>query len=551
MQTNSWIRLFRLLEKNKQDIISIYFFAILSGIVQLSLPLGIQAIIGFSLGASMVVSIYVLIFLVMIGVLLVGIMNMNQMKLIEKIQQKIFAQNSFDLAEKIPALDLKLHDNYYLPEKANRFFETFNIQKGLSKILIDIPTASIQIILGIILLSLYHAAFIVFGILLLFVLWVILKYTAKLGLITSLEESQNKYKVAAWLEDMARVVRSFKFSKGTELNLIKTDEYVSAYLTNRNRHFQVLLIQYKALVGFKVIITASMLIIGAWLLIEQNINIGEFIAAEIVILMIINSTEKLISSLENIYDVATGLEKLEDFLEEETDKDGKIDYVNTTEGGPQIEFINFGFSFNNKQQIIKDATVVIPANSITTISGNEGEHKSTLLKVLGTLYSEYDGNLLVNSISLTNYSLTSIRSQIGLYYFSKELFRGSLQENITMGNSEIDRDQIVSLINKLKFQSIIYSFKDGFDSEINPTGNKLSTLQIKKILLLRALIRNPKLILLDDPFIGFSSSETDTIMEYLRSISSYTTIIIATNDEKIIQRGSLKLRIEQLDLKSY
>lgn len=551
MYTNPWKRLITLLKKNRQDIMSIYFFSILSGIIQLSLPLGIQTIIGFSLGAKMVISLYVLIFIVVIGVLLVGIMNINQMQLIEKIQQRIFTQNSFDLAEKIPALDLKLHDNYYLPEKANRFFETFNIQKGLSKILIEIPMASIQIILGILLLSFYHSAFIGFGALLVFVLWLILKYTAKLGLVTSLSESKNKYKVAAWLEDMARVVRSFKFSKGTNLNLLKTDEYVSSYLTERNRHFQVLLVQYKALIGFKVIITASMLIVGAWLLISQDINVGEFIAAEIVILTIINSTEKLISGLENIYDVATGLEKLEDFLENEVDKDGKTEYISTDQSGPEIEFVNFSFKFNNGQEVIKNASLFIPANTITTIEGKEGEGKSTILKVLATLYLEFDGNILINHISISNYSLTSIRNQIGLYYFSKELFHGSLLENITMGNDEIKREEIITLIKALKFDSIIYSMKDGFDSEIDPTGNKLSTNQIKKILLLRALIKTPKIILLDEPFVGLEKIEQEAIVAYLIEKSKSATIILTTNDSTIIQQSKNKIKMENCEMISY
>ncbi len=548
MHNNPWKRLLILLELNRKDIISIYFFSILGGVIQLSLPLGIQAIIGFSLGSSMVISIYVLVLLVVIGVLFVGIMNINQMKLIEKIQQRIFTRNSFELAEKIPALDLKFHDDYYLPEKVNRFFETFNIQKGLSKILIEIPTASIQIILGIILLSLYHTAFIGFGILLIFILWIILKYTAKLGLITSLAESANKYKVAAWLEDMARVVRSFKFSKGTNLNLIKTDEYVSSYLTERNKHFQVLLIQYKALIGFKVIITASMLIVGTWLLISQSINIGEFIAAEIVIITIINSTEKLISGIENIYDVATGLEKLEDFLEDEVDKDGKVMFMNSEMRGPDIEFTNFSFSFNNGQQIIKNTSLKINGNTITTISGKEGEGKSTLLKVLGTLYLEYEGNILIDNIPMSNYSLASLRNQIGLFYFSRELFRGTLHENITLGNQNISIDEIVHLVKKLHFGSIIHSMKDGFNTEIDPTGTKLSTNQIKKILLLRALIKDPKIILLDEPFIGLNTLEQNAIMDFLEEKSKTTTIIITTNDDNIIQRAHLKMKLDKLEI---
>ena len=89
-------RLWLLIASEKKEIASIYFYAIMSGLVQLSVPLGIQAIISFVLGASMVTSIFVLIVLVVTGVFLVGVFQMNQMKLIEKIQQRIFANLSVE-----------------------------------------------------------------------------------------------------------------------------------------------------------------------------------------------------------------------------------------------------------------------------------------------------------------------------------------------------------------------------------------------------------------------------------------------------------------------
>lgn len=219
-------RLWDLILLEKQEISSIYFYAILGGLVQLSLPLGVEAIVGFVLGATMVTSILCAITLVVLGVLAVGLLQINQMKMIEKIQQKIFVRNAFEFAECIPRFDLLKVDNYYLPEKANRFFDTLNVQKGLSKLLLDIPIASIQILLGLLLLSLYHPIFIAFGLLLVTMLAIILKLTSHQGLITSIEESNYKYAVVGWLEEMARVLKSFKFSQGTHLNLQKTDKCI-------------------------------------------------------------------------------------------------------------------------------------------------------------------------------------------------------------------------------------------------------------------------------------------------------------------------------------
>ena len=317
-------RILQVLKLDRKEISAVYFYAILSGLVQLSLPLGIQSIISFVLGGSISTSLVILIVLVVLGVLIAGFISVNQMRLIEKVQQKLFVRYSFEYANRIPRLDLQSVDNYYLPELVNRFFDTVSLQKGISKLLLDIPAASIQILFGTILLSFYHPVFIVFSLVLILLVYLILKFTSEKGMSTSLSESHYKYKVAGWLEELARVVRSFKFSKGSSLNLKKTDELVSGYLEARTSHFNVLLFQYWTLIGFKILITAAMLVVGSVLLINQQLNIGQFIASEIVILLVLNSVEKLILNLDKVYDVLTSVEKLAKITDMPLDKDGNL-----------------------------------------------------------------------------------------------------------------------------------------------------------------------------------------------------------------------------------
>ena len=286
--TNPVKRLWNLLREEKEDITAIYFFAILGGVIQLSLPVGIQAIIGYVLGGVLSASLVVLISVLVAAVLLTGVMQLSQMQLIERIQQRIFTRYAYAFADRIPKLDLKTMDAYYLPELVNRFFETTSLQKSLSKMLLDIPGASIQVLFGLLLLSLYHPFFIFFGILLLLLLWLILYLTGNKGLHSSLTESRHKYEVAGWLEEMARLSKSFKMSSFSGLHLKKTDAKTIDYLHARTLHFGVLQLQYKTLIIFKVAITAAMLTLGVVLLLNQQLNIGQFVAAEIIIITIIN-----------------------------------------------------------------------------------------------------------------------------------------------------------------------------------------------------------------------------------------------------------------------
>src|SRR5690606_10117083 len=115
---------------------------------------------------------------------------------------------------------------------------------------------------ALLLLAFYHPFFIIFGVLLLLLIFIVFKFTAQKGLETSLKESKNKYKVAHWIQEVARSITSFKLSGSTSLALGKNDYLVSHYLESRESHFKVLMLQFIQMISFKVIVTASLLLIG-------------------------------------------------------------------------------------------------------------------------------------------------------------------------------------------------------------------------------------------------------------------------------------------------
>ncbi len=528
-------RILKLLRLEKNEISAIYFYAILAGLIQLSLPLGVQSIISFVLGGTMSTSLIVLIILVVIGVLATGLMYINQMKLIEKIQQKIFVRYSLEFIDHIPKIDLKKSDEFYLPELVNRFFELPVLQKGLSKLLLDIPTATIQILFGLTLLSFYHPSFILFGILLVIILAIILYYTGSKGLQTSLEESSRKYAVAAWLEELARVVKSFKLSKGTSLHIRKGDDKTITYLSKRKEHFSILVFQYRLLVIFKTIITASMLIVGTFLLVNEQLNIGQFIAAEIVILIVISAVEKIIGNLDSVYDILTSVEKIGKLTDKPIEHTG-THLLPSVKEGVDVELQHVGFKFSNTGNIFDSVSFKINKGEKVCITGKEGSGKSTLLKLLSGLYADFEGNILINGIPIRNYNLDSLRANTGIYLSQQDIFNGTLLENITMGSNNPDLEEINFLAEKTGLSSFISSQKRGFDTELDPVGNQLPGNVIRKILLLRALINSPRLILLEEPWQGFTKEIKKEVQEILLQSTIKSTVIIITTDESFISK---------------
>ena len=485
----SWQRLIGLLSLDKKDVFQIFYYAIFAGIVTLSLPLGIQAIINLIQGAQVSTSWIVLVVLVTLGVAFSGALQLMQIRIIENIQQKIFTRSSFEFAYRFPKIKMSELRNYYPPELANRFFDTLNIQKGVSKLLIDFPTALLQIIFGLLLLSLYHPFFIAYGILLLLLIYVVFKYTITRGLETSLKESKQKYKVAHWIQEVARSIVSFKLSGKTSHALKKNDYLVNDYLEARESHFKILVLQFVQMIGFKILVTGGLLIIGGLLVLNQEMNIGQFVAAEIIILLVISSVEKLIVGLESFYDVLTALEKLGQVVDKEVESNQEdlslfelenfsmeLDDLVYDVPGTNINILNrVSLSFGKEDRIL--------------IQGANGSGKSTLLHLISGLIEPTKGSIYVNGERLKSENLSHFRSKIGQSLKLETPFEGTLMENITLNDPNVTEEDVLWAIEVTGLRNIVRKMENGLDTVIYPEGKQISYTVAKKIVLARSLVK--------------------------------------------------------------
>lgn len=524
-------RLKRLLAVDKKEIYQVYAYALLNGLVNLSLPLGIQAIINLIQGGEVSTSWIILVVFVLIGITLTGIFQLLQLRIVENIAQKIFSRASFEFAFRIPRIKYSELYNYYAPELANRFFDTLTIQKGLPKILIDFSLAAFQIIAGLIVLSMYHSFFILFGVALVALVYTILVFTGPSGLKTSLRESKHKYDVAHWLEEIARTKMSFKLIKDPEISLKNTDERVSNYINARESHFRILVGQFLSLIGFKVLVAAGLLVIGGLLVFRQEMNIGQFVAAEIIIILIINSVEKLIKSLDSIYDVLTALEKIGYVtdMELETEQglcfEGEIDHM-------EVSVSNVKFSFpDNSAYILDDISFEVPKGESVVITGSSGSGKSTLMGLMAGINDPSEGVIRYNGLSIQSLNGNSLRQHIGFALSNNQIFQGTLLDNISMGREIVKTDNVVKAIELVNLGNFIKSLPLGLNTRLDPEGQRIPRSAINKIILARAIVSNPSILLLEDPLDHVPAIEKEVIIRNLTDELQPWSIIITAVDE--------------------
>ncbi|MEQ6119348.1 ATP-binding cassette domain-containing protein [Reichenbachiella sp. MALMAid0571] len=531
-------RLFKMLSLDRREIFIIYAYAIFNGLINLSLPLGVQAIIGFVISAEFSSSWGLLIFIVVLGVATSGIIQILQLSLTELLQRRIFTRASFEFAFRIPRFKMEAISGFYAPELMNRFFDTLNVQKGLSKILIDASTSVLQILFGLVLLSFYHSFFVFFGIVLVGLISLIFLITGPKGLKTSIMESKYKYQVAHWLEELARVMATFKLAGQTNLPLDKMNHYLTNYLKFRKEHFNILILQFSNIVAFKTIVTGGLLVLGSILVINQEINLGQFVASEIIILLVLNSSEKLILSMETIYDVLTGLEKLGQVTDITIESDEGIDLNEITQGkGISLELTGLTYKFaNNNKPTINNVNLVVGVGEKICITGVNQSGKSTLLALISGLYNDYEGSIHYNGIPLGDINIMSFRSVIGDNLGLQDLFYGTLEENITVGKEDIKIEDILWAIEQVRLSSFFKSLPKGLNTMIQPEGQGLSTSIKRKILLARTLAEKPKLIVMDHTLQGLDYEDRKHISSILLDPKSNWTLLAVTNDPLMLSK---------------
>lgn len=543
-------RFFKLLELDKRDILYILLFAIFVGIINLSLPLGIQAIIGLIMVGQMSTSWIILVSVVLVGISASGFVQILQLSMLERIQQRIFARSALEFAFRIPRFKVETLLNNHPPELINRFFDTLTIQKSLPKILLEFSTATLQIVFGLILLSFYHPVFVVFGVVLLLLILVIFRFTGKKGLMTSLKESKRKYDVAHWLEEVARTMDTFKLAGRTDLPWKKTDRLVGEYLNDRRSHFRVLLTQYGAMVAFKVLVTGGLLLLGGALIFERQINIGQFVAAEIVILLIITSVEKIILQIDTAYDLLTGLEKVGQVFDLPLEKTEGFNTLPTgSNHGLTVRLEKVSVAGENGAPMIKDISLDIRSGVRMMLKGKNGSGKSVLLNILAGLYEDYTGRIHYNDTLLSSLNRIDLRSVIGDNLFDEDIFEGTLFENLTMGREGITEKEVHDRLEQVGLKDFVLDLDRGIHTSLIPQGRNLSRSTVKRILFVRSLLGNPKMILMDDPTSGLDPESQECILRCIMDLKD-VTVVISSADERIAERVDAVVELENGSIKT-
>ncbi|MCS7035298.1 MAG: ATP-binding cassette domain-containing protein [Saprospiraceae bacterium] len=508
-------------------------YAAVSGVISLSLPLGIQAIIGLIAGGTISVSWALLVGVVVLGAIFVGVLKLMQLSILEHMQRQVFTDAAIEFAVRIPRLDMDLMRKEYLPELVNRFFDIQIVQKGLPKILLEGSAAVLQIIFSLILLSFYHATFVLSSLLLIGILVLLFWWTVPLGMKTSLEQSKYKYKLVHWLEEVSRVASTFKLAGINRFPIEHTDELTVKYLEARGQHWRILLLQFSTSIVFRVLVLGGYLILGSILVMENQINIGQFVAAEILVIFVVDSVEKLILLHETGYDVLTATEKIGQVSDLPIEReDGILVEEFCDKHQPMgVELRHLSYKYDDAEEpVLKDLTFSVQPGERVAITGYPGSGKSTLMQVLAVIKRDFSGILLFNGLPKHSINLRSLREHIGDYSSQEDIFRGTILENITLGRQNVSTQRVLEVAESVGLTDFIRRSPQGLNTELLPGGQNIPRSTVTKLLIARSVITEPNLLVMTEPLGNLPFRDRLRIGRLLTDRKNRWTFICSTAD---------------------
>jgi ABC-type bacteriocin/lantibiotic exporter with double-glycine peptidase domain len=274
-------------------------------------------------------------------------------------------------------------------------------------------------------------------------------------------------------------------------------------------------------------------------------NIGQFVAAEIIILLVINSVEKLIVGLESIYDVLTSVEKIGQIVDLNIEKNSTTEpdfcFTNIT-----IEAENLSYKFPESTQFaLNKLNLKIEPSEKIYLEGDNGSGKTTLLRILSGFMQPSMGSFFINDDTYRKIDINHYRTQIGTIIQGETPFEGTIIENITFNNPLVTNDDLKWAIDSAKLGDYIKSLPEGLDTKIYPDGRQLSSSNAQKIVLARSIVNKPKILFYEDPLDKMDEEATREIIDFLTDSNNKWTLIVSSKNDYWKQKCNRKITMKE------
>ncbi len=536
-------RLWVLLRPERSDIVILMVFSFVVGLLTLVTPIAFQSMVDTVAFGRFVQPLVVLTLLVMTFMSFSTAIQALESYVVEIIQCRLFARVTADLAYRLPRVRAESQDGKYMPELVNRFFDIVTVQKVSAKLLLDGLTLALNTVIGMVVLALYHPWLLGFDVVLLVMLAFIVFILGRGTVATSIKESKYKYATAAWLQDLARCVVTFKCDGGAEYALERADHVVTEYLSARKMHFRVLMRQVLFALTIQAVASVVLLGIGGWLVMMGQLTLGQLVAAELIVTVIVASFAKLGGYLESYYDLLASVDKLGVLLDLPIEQQEGLLYRFPSRPA-SLTARGASYSLPGGACVLESISLEIGSGERVALVGSG---TSVLLDLIFGLRSPKPGHLLLDGINPRDLRPDFLRRRVALVR-DIEVFQGSVAENVHLARPEVALIHVRDALEQVGLLERVLQLPEGIETDLTSGGDPLTENELRRLMIARAIVSRPGLLLVDVVLDHFSDEEAVELMGTLCDSSQPWTLMVVTGRAGLQQRCSRVIELQPEEL---
>ena len=495
----------------------------MTSILFLVIPVAAQTLVNFIAFGHVLRPVFILSIMVFVLIICAGALGLWHNILIEVIQQKLMVHVGLSVTKRFSDLSYKALIAHSTQQELNKFFDIIVVMKSLSGLLSYGISTFLQIFFGLILLVIYHPYFVIFDVFVVVSLVIIIRGPFRIAKTTAHLECKEKHNIAGWFDEIFINRYLFKFANYAEFLLKETDSRLVAYLKVRNRHFRQLIKHQVGLFIMAAVASSILLGLGGYLVIANQLSLGQLVASEIIIGSIIYSFKQSVTILEDYYDLSASLEKFDNLLSLPIEeKDPMPDEI--------MSIVDNLDNVNLMWKVADNKFIATPDSPLLISSLNNASIQNVLTNLIG-LTDDPDQEITINGFQCNKKLLIALRRR-SILLQEPQWFAGTIYDNIVLNSKNVAMDLILENMTKLGLIDKIMSFSDGLMTYVSSWQYEFTEQEAILLMVLRAVINSPSLIIIDRTLDSLDKALIAEVLAMLLS-QKEKTLVIATHRQDI------------------
>ena len=527
-------RLVQLVRPEWPDIWVVLVFAMIVGLLTLATPVAVEALVNTVAFGRFLQPVLVLALMLFAFLAFSAAIRVLQTFVVEIIQRRLFVRIAGELARRLPRVQIGAFDDHDGPELVNRFFDVVTVQKAVAGLLLDAVVIVLGTFVGMAVLAFYHPWLLGFDAVLLAMIGVIVFGLGRGAVKSAVKESKRKYYIAGWFESVVGCPHTFRYGGGRQFAIERSDLLVSEYLEDRRKHFKVLFRQIAFALTVQAITSTALLGLGGWLVIQGQLTLGQLVAAELIVAVIVGAFAKLGKHLESFYDLLAAVDKIGVLLDLPLERrDGLLLIPHSKLAS--VQFAAVSHIHPSTGRGLKPFTAEVEPGESLAIYGERGAGKTTLSDLLFGLRAATSGRLEIDGFNPRDIRPDVLRHHVALVR-NPEIFTGTVTENIHLERTGVTTTDVQDALRLVGIYEEILGLPDSLETKLTPAGLPLSQRQASLLALARAVAGRPKLLVIDGILDSLSSADIALFFERLSSKKLPWTLIVLTARRKVAER---------------